>query len=81
MGLFKNKGSHQAKMPTIGVVGVTIPGAADCISKINQKSRQYFSHHEHPNIILHQLNFGPTHHAQNIGRWDIVENRLGRIDI
>ena len=64
------------KMPTIGVLGVTIPGAADCVSKINQKSRDYFFSHEHPNIILHQLNFRPTHDAQNQERWDIVENRL-----
>jgi aspartate racemase len=35
-----------------------------------------FEHHHHPNIILHQQNFGPTHNAQNQGRWDIVENRL-----
>lgn len=63
-------------MPTIGVVGVTIPGAIDCINKINQKSREYFDHHIHPNIILHQLNFALTHQAQNLGRWDKVEERL-----
>lgn len=63
-------------MPTIGVVGVTIPGATDCINKINHKCQAYFNHYEHPNIILHQLNFAPIHQAQNTGRWDIVENRL-----
>lgn len=64
------------KMPTIGVVGVTIPGAIDCIGKINKTASTYFKHHEHPNVVLHQLNFAPTHEAQNLGRWDIVENRL-----
>jgi len=68
--------STTCKMPTIGVLGVTIPGAADCVSKINQKSRNYFFHHEHPNIILHQLNFRPTHDAQNQEQWDIVEARI-----
>jgi len=27
--------------PTIGIVGVTIPGAADCLNKINQKCREH----------------------------------------
>ncbi|MBA2655829.1 MAG: amino acid racemase [Tatlockia sp.] len=63
-------------LPTIGIVGVTIPGAIDCINKINQKFHNYFTSHNHPNIILHQLNFGPTHQAQIQGQWDIVENRL-----
>ncbi|MBA2649054.1 MAG: amino acid racemase [Legionella sp.] len=64
------------KVPTIGVAGVTIPGAIDCINKINQKAHGFFEHHHHPNIILHQPNFGPTHHAQNHGQWEIVEDRL-----
>lgn len=63
-------------MPTIGIVGITIPGAADCLNKINQISSQYFPIGEHPNIVLHQMNFSETHHAQNIGRWDIVESRI-----
>lgn len=63
-------------MPTIGVMGITIPGGIDCINKINQKCHEYFEHPSHPNIVLHQLNFGPTHHAQNFNRWDIVEDRL-----
>lgn len=64
------------KISTIGIAGITIPGAIDCINKINQKVQGYFEHHHHPNIILHQPNFGPTHHAQNQGQWDIVEERL-----
>lgn len=68
--------TNMINVPTIGIAGVTIPGAIDCINKINQKARGNFAHHHHPNIILHQPNFGPTHHAQNYGRWDIVENRL-----
>ncbi|MBA2709199.1 MAG: amino acid racemase [Tatlockia sp.] len=64
------------KVPTIGIAGVTIPGAIDCINKINQKAHGFFEHHHHPNIILDQPNFGPTHHAQNHGQWEIVEDRL-----
>jgi len=70
------KPTNMTNIPTIGIAGVTIPGAIDCINKINQKAHGNFEPHHHPNIILHQPNFGPTHHAQNIGRWDIVENRL-----
>ena len=71
-----NQTSTMITVPTIGIAGVTIPGAIDCVNKINQKVRGHFEHHHHPNIILHQPNFGPTHHAQTHGRWDIVENRL-----
>jgi len=64
-------------MPTIGIAGVTIPGAIDCINKINQRCEAKFSNqHQRPNIVLHQPNFEPTHHAQVTGRWDIVADRL-----
>lgn len=63
-------------MPTIGVVGITIPGAIDCVKKINQHAKKYFEPHQHPNIVLHQLDFGPTHHAQLEGDWGLVENRI-----
>jgi len=68
----------QAKTPTIGVAGITIPGALDCINKIHKKSHYYFGAHDHPNIILHQLNFGPTHRAQHESHWDVVESRVVR---
>lgn len=68
--------NNRENMPTIGVVGVTIPGAVDCINKINQRAQKYFDQYNHPNIILHQLNFAPLHEAQNSDRWDIVEDRL-----
>ncbi len=64
------------KFPTIGVVGVTIPGALDCISKINNESKNYFPAYQHPNIALHQLSFKSTHDAQEDGKWDVVENNL-----
>lgn len=64
------------QMPTIGIVGVTIPGAIDCINKINQHSHRKFNQFEHPNIVLHQPNFAPIHKAQHAGRWDIVEDSL-----
>ncbi len=70
------RSTNMKKVSTIGIAGVTIPGAIDCINKINQKAHSYFEHHHHPNIILHQPNFGPTHHAQIHGQWDIVEDRL-----
>ena len=64
------------KFPTIGVVGVTIPGALDCISKINSESKNYFPAYQHPHIVLHQLSFKSTHDAQEQDRWDIVEDNL-----
>lgn len=76
---FLEKSKNQSTMiniPTIGIAGVTIPGAIDCVNKINRKIHGNFKSHNHPNIILHQPNFGPTHQAQNHGQWDIVENRL-----
>lgn len=63
-------------MPTIGVAGVTIPGALDCIGKINRFSREVFESHQHPNIVLNQPDFSVTHHAQSEGKWPIVANRL-----
>ena len=45
-------------MPTIGIAGVTIPGAVDCISKINRHSSHYFASNHHPHVILFQPNFG-----------------------
>jgi len=78
--LFQGKPNNQLNniinLPTIGIAGVTIPGAVDCVNKINQKVHGKFDHHQHPNIIMHQPNFAPTHHAQNHNRWDIVESRL-----
>ncbi len=64
------------KFPIIGVVGVTIPGALDCISKINSESKNYFPTYQHPHIVLHQLSFKSTHDAQEQDRWDIVEDNL-----
>lgn len=64
-------------IPTIGIAGVTIPGAVDCINKINQQCITEFpNHHQRPNLVLYQPNFEPTHHAQVEGRWDIVADRL-----
>lgn len=63
-------------MPTIGVAGVTIPGAVDCIQKINQASHVAFKDHCHPNIKLDQPDFSITHAAQNAGKWSIVADRL-----
>lgn len=63
-------------MPTIGIAGVTIPGAADCMLQINRFANQYFHEHHHPNIILDQPDFGVIHQAQNLNQWDIVEEKL-----
>ena len=60
-------------MPTIGILGVTIPGALDCINKMNQKFHNFFPKHEHPTIVMYQANFLPIHDAQTKDRWDIIE--------
>ena len=63
-------------MATIGIVGITLPGAVDCIQKIYQWAQKDYSTHQHPNIILHQPDFLPLYEAQNQDRWDIVEQRI-----
>lgn len=63
-------------MPTIGIAGVTIPGAVDCINKINQFARESFGEFRRPNIKLDQPDFHPVHEAQVESRWDVVADRL-----
>lgn len=63
-------------MPTIGIAGVTIPGAVDCINKINQFSRESFEEFRRPNIRLDQPDFYPTHEAQIESKWNVVADRL-----
>jgi len=63
-------------MPTIGIAGVTIPGAVDCINKINQFSRESFEEFRRPNIKLDQPDFYPTHEAQIESKWSVVADRL-----
>jgi aspartate racemase len=53
-----------------------LPGAVDCVQKIYNWSQKYYPSHQHPNVVLHQPDFLPTHEAQNVGRWDIVEQRI-----
>lgn len=59
-------------MKTIGVCGVTIPGAVDCIQKINQHSSRYFLTNEHPHVILYQPNFGPMQTSLKANNWPQV---------
>ncbi len=66
------------KMPTIGVAGVTIPGAVDCIHKINRSSGLYFSNNEHPSILLYQPNFGIMQSALQNQDWDKVLSELSK---
>lgn len=61
---------------TIGIAGVSIPGAVDCISKINQLSSRYFSDHAHPNILFYQPNFSPIEQALQNERWDVILDSL-----
>lgn len=68
--------SVRGSTATIGVAGITLPGAVDCIQKIYHWSQQHYPSHQHPNVVLHQPDFLPTHEAQNAGRWDIVEQRI-----
>ena len=57
---FNKRPLNMTTTPTIGIAGVTIPGAIDCINKINQTAHSYFEQHHHPNVILHQPNFWPN---------------------
>ena len=66
------------KMPTIGVAGVTIPGAVDCIEKINQHNSTYFFNNEHPNLILYQPNFGIMQSAFIADDWNRVLLELSK---
>lgn len=63
-------------LPTIGVAGVSIPGAVDCISKINQLSSRYFPDFAHPSILLDQPNFSPMKRALQREEWDVVLHYL-----
>lgn len=65
-------------MPTIGIAGVTLPGATDCVAKINRAISRHneFPSHHHPNIAMLTPNFGPTHEAQNENNWEYVEDRI-----
>jgi len=60
------------KIPTIGIAGVTIPGAVDCVNKINRSNSQYFDTNEHPNIILYQPNFAVMRSALQNADWKKV---------
>jgi len=63
-------------MPTIGIAGVTIPGAVDCIQKINQFSSSYFPPAVHPHIVLVQPNFAPMKKALLNEEWDVILSEL-----
>ncbi len=63
-------------IPTIGIAGVTIPGAVDCIQKINRASSKYFSKNEHPHIVLNQPNFGTLQTAFFEDDWSKVAEEL-----
>ncbi len=66
------------RMPTIGIAGVTIPGAIDCVNKINRLSSLYFAYNEHPNIILYQPNFGIMQSALQNADWARVLLELSK---
>lgn len=65
-------------MSTIGIAGVTIPGAVDCILKINRFSSLYYPINEHPNVILYQPNFGIFQTALNNRDWPKVLLELSK---
>jgi aspartate racemase len=65
------------KAAVIGIAGVTVPGALDCLSKMHQLVRQLCGgHHHHPRFVLDQPDFGVVHAAQLQERWDIVEDSI-----
>ena len=63
-------------MATIGVLGVTIPGALDCISKINQLKGHQFPKGHHPNIIYYQPDFQPMEELLRKELWSEVLDSL-----
>jgi aspartate racemase len=65
-------------MLTIGVAGVTIPGAVDCINKINRASSLYYGGNEHPHVVLHQPNFGILQEAFKNDDWEKVLLELSK---
>jgi aspartate racemase len=65
------------KAAVIGIAGVTVPGALDCLSKMHQLSALMCGgHHHHPRFVLDQPDFGVVHAAQLQERWDIVEDSI-----
>lgn len=65
------------KPAVIGIAGVTVPGALDCLSKMHQLSAHMCGgHHHHPRFVLDQPDFGIVHAAQLEERWDIVEDSI-----
>ncbi|RQO67101.1 hypothetical protein DBR44_17580 [Aquitalea sp. FJL05] len=69
--------SPNMTLPVIGVAGVTVPGALDCLSKLHQLSASLCcGHHHHPRFVLDQPDFGVVHAAQLQERWDIVEDSI-----
>ncbi|HSX11667.1 MAG TPA: amino acid racemase [Chlamydiales bacterium] len=65
-------------MLTIGILGVTIPGAVDCITKINRLKGSYFRGETHPNILFYQPDFGPMGEALRLQHWDVVLDSLAK---
>ncbi|MEO2217085.1 amino acid racemase [Chromobacterium vaccinii] len=61
---------------TIGIAGVTVPGAVDCLSKIHRLCADRFPHHHHPRFALDQPDFGVVHQAQDDDRWDLVADSI-----
>lgn len=59
-------------MQTIGIAGVTIPGAVDCIQKINHSSSQLFENNAHPPLIFVQPNFAILQAAFYADDWDQI---------
>ncbi|WP_440030346.1 aspartate/glutamate racemase family protein [Chromobacterium amazonense] len=61
---------------TIGIAGVTVPGAVDCLSKIHRLCADRFPTHHHPRFVLDQPDFGIVHQAQDDDRWDKVADSI-----
>jgi aspartate racemase len=65
------------KNAVIGIAGVTVPGALDCLAKMHRLSASLCGgHHHHPRFVLDQPDFGVVHAAQLQERWDIVEDSI-----
>lgn len=63
-------------MKTIGIVGITIPGAADFLNKINSISHRVFKDHKNPKIVLIQQDFEAIYKAQQTNNWSKIADLL-----
>ena len=63
-------------LPTIGICGITIPGAADCFAKIGVASDALLGMYRTLPIVVCQGDFSKIHAAQECDDWDAVAEKV-----